>query len=268
MLDQRSYKLGLGTYSLTKETDIDRIATAFDIGYRHVDTARMYENEDIVGEAIRRSGVHRDDLFVATKIGHFTEPEKTPEYVRTGVRESLGRLGVETIDLLYHHWPRRSEEIETVLPVFQELVEEGLVEHVGVSNYTIEDLELADELIDVPILANQIEMHPLFQQERLHEFLLERGICLVAYSPLAQGKVFDIPEITAIADDHGVSPASVSLAWLLSKEGIVPIPRSSSKEHIQANYGALDISLTDDELDRIDAIESVHRCEDPEWMGW
>jgi 2,5-diketo-D-gluconate reductase B len=269
MFDRRAYRLGLGTYSLAGEDDVDLIATALDdIGYRHVDTARMYENEAVVGEAIRQSGVDRSDLLVATKIGHFTEPEKTPEYVHTGVRESLDRLGVDTIDLLYHHWRRHPEEIETVLPVFEELVEDGLVEHVGVSNYTIDDLERARELIDVPIVANQVEMHPLLAQERMRDYLRDREITLVAYSPIAQGDVFDVPEIAAIADDHDTSPAVVSLAWLLSKEGVVPIPRSGDEAHVGENYEALDLELTDDEIDRIDAIETQHRCEDPDWMEW
>jgi 2,5-diketo-D-gluconate reductase B len=261
-------EIGLGTYSLTGEAGVESIVTALDVGYRHVDTARMYENEDVVGDALERSDVDRDDVLVATKVGHFVEPEKTPSYIRTAIPESLDRLGVDTIDLLYHHWPRRSEEIETVLPVFEEFVTEGTVENVGVSNYTVDDLDRARDLVDVPIRANQVEMHPLLPQEEMRSSLRETDTVLVAYSPLAQGAVFDVPEIVAVAEKHGVSPATVSLAWLLSKDGVVPIPRSSSDVHIRSNFRALDLELDEEDIERIDAIETRHRCEDPDWMEW
>jgi 2,5-diketo-D-gluconate reductase B len=267
MFDTPTHRLGLGTYSLTGEAGTEVVEAALEAGYRHLDTARMYENEEEVGDAIERSDVDRADLLVATKVGHWVEPEKTPSYVRRAVGESRERLGVDTIDLLYHHWPRRFEEIETVLPVFAELASEGTVEHVGVSNYTIEDVRRARELVDVPIRANQVEMHPFLPQEELREYLQGEGITLVAYSPLAQGKVFESGEIEAIAEKHGVSPATVSLAWVRAK-GAVPIPRSSSEEHVRSNLAALDLDLDPDDVERIDSIETRHRCEDPEWMAW
>jgi 2,5-diketo-D-gluconate reductase B len=141
MFDTPAYRLGFGTYSLCGCEGADIIETALEAGYRHVDTALMYENEAIVGDAIDRADVNRDEVFVATKIGHFTEPEKTPEYIREGVHDSLARLGIETIDLLYHHWPRRYGEIETVLPVFEDLYETGIVRNLGVSNYTVSWLD-------------------------------------------------------------------------------------------------------------------------------
>jgi 2,5-diketo-D-gluconate reductase B len=268
VFDDSSYRLGLGTYSLTGEEGIDALVAALEAGYRHVDTARLYGNESEVGEAIDRADVDRDGLFVATKIGHFEEPEKTVEYVREGVAESRERLGVDTIDLLYHHWPRRFEDIEIVLPTLADLADEGAVDRIGVSNYTREEVERARDLVDRPLYANQVEMHPLLQQDDLHSFLRENDVYTVAYSPLAQGEVFDVPELVDIADAHDTTAAAVSLTWLLSRDGVAVIPRSNSEEHIRANLEARDLALTDEEITRIDSIDRTHRCEDPEWMEW
>lgn len=268
MLESDPYRLGFGTYSLTGEDGVDTIVTALNAGYRHLDTARLYGNEDVVGEAIDRVDIDRDELFVATKIAHFEEPEKTAEYVRKGVTESFERLNAGKIDLLYHHWPRREEDVKTVLPVFDKLIEDGIVERVGVSNYTTDYLDLADDLLDASLYANQVEMHPLLPQHNLHTTVRERGAFLVAYSPIAQGKVFDVPELSAVAEKHDVNEATVSLAWLLSKEGVVPIPRSKNPAHIRSNHAALKLSLDEEDINRIDRVDRGHRCEDPSWMEW
>lgn len=267
MIEDETHRLGFGTYSLTGDQGVTAIETAVEIGYRHLDTAHLYDNEDEVGEAIGRADVDREELFVATKVAHFEEPEKTPQYVRNTVKESFERLGIDTIDLLYHHWPRRREDIETVLPVIEEFVEAGDVRNLGVSNYRVEDLELAQDLIDVPIAANQIEMHPLLPQEELRGYLAETNTELVAYSPIAQGQVFGVPELSTVAEKHDANEAQVSLAWVLEK-GAVPIPRTSDPEHARSNFAALDLELDTEDIGRIDGIELTRRCEDPEWMDW
>lgn len=267
MFDQQT-QLGLGTYSLTGESGRQTISSAIDLGYRHLDTARLYGNEDEVGEAIEVSGVNRDDLFVATKVAHFEEPEKTTEYVHTAVEESFDRLGVDRIDLLYHHWPRNQDDIETVLPILESYIEEGVVSNLGVSNYTVDDMQLARSLVDVPIAANQVEMHPLLQQRELRSFLEETDTQLVAYSPLAQGQVFDVDPVSDVAEKHGVSEAVVSLAWLLSKNDVAAIPRTSSSAHLRDNLEALEVDLDTEDVQRIDAVDRTHRCEDPDFMTW
>ena len=267
MLDSQT-TLGLGTYSLTGDSGTELIESAIDHGYRHLDTARLYGNEQEVGDAIESSGVDRDDVFLATKVAHFEEPEKTPAYVRRAVEESFERLGVDHIDLLYHHWPRGQDDIETVLPVLESFVEDGVVSNLGVSNYTLDDMRLARDLIDVPIAANQVEMHPLLQQDELRAFLADTETRLVAYSPLAQGAVFDVDAISTVADAHDVSEAVVSLAWLLSKDDVAVIPRTSNVDHMQDNFRARDLELASDEIELIDAVEESHRCENPEWMSW
>ncbi|KAA9400725.1 aldo/keto reductase [Haloarcula sp. CBA1131] len=261
-------RLGLGTYTLTDADGVETIKAAIEHGYRHIDTARLYGNEAEVGEAIAAADVDRDDLFVATKVAHFEEPEKTTEYVERAIDESFEKLGLDRIDLLYHHWPRGQDDIETVLPVLADRVADGRVDNLGVSNYTVDDLELADELIDRPIDALQVEMHPLLQQDELWAFLADTDTDLVAYSPLAQGEVFEVDIISDIAAKHSVSEPVVSLAWLLSKEGVTAIPRTSSVDHLRDNFGALEVELDAEDVDRIDAIERTHRCEDPDWMTW
>lgn len=261
-------RIGLGTYTLTGDHGTSIVETAIEEGYRHVDTARLYENEREVGAAIESTGVDRDDLFVATKIAHFEEPKKTAEYVRTAVEESFERLGLNRIDLLYHHWPRDQAEIKTVLPSLEEYIDAGIITNLGVSNYTIGDLELADDLVDVPIVANQVEMHPLLPQAKLRERQQASDTWLVAYSPLAQGEVFGEAAIETVADKHDVSEAVVSLAWLLSKEGVAAIPRSTSTDHLRDNLAAHELELDTEDIERIDAIERTRRCENPPWMAW
>lgn len=268
MLESSVNKLGLGTYSLTGTDGTETIAAALDAGYRHVDTARLYGNESEVGDAIEAASIDRDELFVATKIAHFEEQKPSPEYIRTGVNEAFEKLGVDTIDLLYHHWPDGSEDIDTVLPVLEELYEEGDIERMGISNYRIEDVEHALDLVDAPIYANQVEMHPLLQQNELREYCRENDIYVTAYSPLAQGRVFDVPELVDIAEKHETTPAVVSLAWLLSRDGVAAIPRSSSVNHMRENLTARNLELDSEDIERIESIDETHRCENPDWMEW
>ncbi|WP_336345947.1 aldo/keto reductase [Halalkalicoccus ordinarius] len=268
LFEAEQFSPGLGTYTLTDDEGTAIIRDALEAGYCHVDTARLYGNEAEVGDALEAAAVDRENVLVATKVAHFEEPEKTPEYVRTAVEESHERLGTETLDLLYHHWPRDGSDVETVLPVLEELVEEGSVANVAVSNYPIRYLERIDDLIGLSVIANQVEMHPLLQQEELHEYVREHGMYLVAYSPIAQGEVFDVPELVEIAEKHDTTPAAVSIAWLLGKEGVVPIPRSSSREHIEANLAARDVELDTEDVKRIESIDREKRLEDPDWMQW
>ncbi|WP_266083149.1 aldo/keto reductase [Haladaptatus caseinilyticus] len=268
LFEDTVFQIGLGTYSLTGGKGTETIQSALEYGYRHVDTARLYENERNVGDALTRADVDREDVLVATKVGHFEEPEKTPTYIQEAVTASLDRLGVDTIDLLYHHWPRDESEVETVLPVFDKLVDEGLVANVGVSNYPIRYLEMVSTLIDAPLVANQVEMHPLLQQQELYAYLQDQDMTLVAYSPLAQGEVFDVPDLVEIAEKHETTAAAVSLAWLAQKEGVVPIPRSSKDAHIQQNLDTRTLSLDAEDIETIESLNKKERLEDPPWMTW
>jgi 2,5-diketo-D-gluconate reductase B len=258
--------IGFGTDGpTTRERDI--IETAIDLGYRHLDTADLYENQSAVGEAIERGAVNRDHLFVATKVAHFIEDEITEEYVRHRIEKAFDQLGLDTIDLLYHHWPRDIGDIDTVLPVIEEFIDTGRIRHLGVSNYTIDHLKYARNLIETPIYANQIECHPLLPQEALRRYSAEHEIRTVAYAPFARGRVFDHPIIEEIATQYDADEAAITIAWHTVQD-IVPIPSSSTRAHITSNLAATDIDLDAADVSRISEIEERFRRFDPDWMKW
>jgi diketogulonate reductase-like aldo/keto reductase len=163
---------------------------------------------------------------------------------------------------LYVHWPSGEYEPEETLAALEELYADGLIERIGVSNFEPSHIETAQDTLDTPIFANQIEIHPLLQQRRLREFCADAGIELVAYSPLARGRVFEIDTLSEIAEDRGVSAAQVSLAWL-RQNGITAIPKATGADHIRDNWASLDLTLDDSEMERIDALDEGRRLVDP-----
>ena len=262
-------RIGLGTYSeANREQWRENVSQALDAGYRVIDTAEVYENEAYIGEGIDQSDVAREDVFLATKTVHEVEPGPKREDILSGVEGSLDRLGTEYIDLLYVHWPAGLYDPETTLGTFDELREAGKVEHVGVCNFEPDQLDRAREVLDAPLFANQIEMHPLLQQEELVADAQEHDHWVVAFCPLAQGAVFDVPEIEEVAQRHDASPAQVSLAWLLSKDNVAVIPKASSPEHMRDNLAARELELSEDDLAKIDGIEREERIIDREYAPW
>ncbi|WP_254863247.1 aldo/keto reductase [Halovivax gelatinilyticus] len=257
--------LGLGTWQNTDPAQCAKsVQTALELGYRHVDTAQAYGNEEAVGEGIDRSSVDRESVFLATKI--WTE-NLAPEDVKTTARESLDRLGVEYVDLLYVHWPAGAYDPKTTLPAFESLVDDDVTRRIGVSNFLADQLEAAVDRCDVPIFANQVELHPRLQQPDLRETCERLDVEIVAYSPLARGDVFDEPVLQEIATDRGVSPAQVSLAWLRDA-GITAIPKATSEDHIADNWGSLDLELDDATIDRIADVDRGERVVDPDFGPW
>ncbi|MFB6081827.1 MAG: aldo/keto reductase [Halanaeroarchaeum sp.] len=258
-------RLGIGTWQNTDPDECaNAVETALEMGYRHVDTAQAYDNESAVGEGIERATVDREDVFLATKvwISNLSYGD-----VRASTEESLDRLGVDSLDLLYVHWPARRYDPAETLRAFDELVDDGLVDRVGVSNFEPEQLSTAIDVLDAPVFANQVEMHPLLPQRRLREAMADTDVELVAYSPLARGAVFDVPEIQAVAEDHGVSEAQVSLAWLREK-GVTAIPKATSAAHVRDNWESLSLHLDDDDIARIDGIDREQRQVDPDFAPW
>jgi len=261
-------RLGIGTWQNTDpEACANAVATALDAGYRHVDTAQAYHNEEHVGEGLARADVDIEDVFVATKL-HPRTTGLSHDDVIEGAQESCDRLGVDQIDLLYVHWPTGDYEPAETLPAYDELVERGLVDRVGLSNFTPELLDEAKSHLDAPITAHQVEMHPLLQQRELREYAREDDHWLVAYSPLARGEVFDVPEVEAVAEKHGVSEAQVSLAWLLTKENVAAIPKATSEAHVRDNYAALNLDLDPEDVERIDAIDREERLVEIDGAPW
>jgi 2,5-diketo-D-gluconate reductase B len=258
--------LGIGTYENTDyEVCANSVETALNAGYRHVDTAEGYDNEAAVGDGIVTSGVDREDVFLATKVS----PDNLAyDDVLDHARASIDRLGVETLDLLYVHWPIRAYDREATLAAFDELYDDGLIRNVGLSNFTPELLEAAIETLEAPLFAHQVECHPLFQQDELRAMAREHGHHLVAYTPLAKGDVTDVPELVDIAEKHDATPAQVALSWLLSKESVSAIPKSATPEHIRENFGALEVTLDDEDVSRIDDIDREKRYVDFEEAPW
>ena len=257
--------LGLGTWKNSDPTACaESVATALETGYRHIDTAQVYNNEAAVGNGIEQAVVDREEVFLATKIWI---DNLAYDNVLETAEASLDRLGVDSVDLLYVHWPSRTYDAEETLAAFNRLFEQGKIDRIGVSNFEPPQIAEAIALSDAPIFANQIEIHPLLQQEELREVCADHDIELVAYSPLARGAVFDVPEIASIADDHGVSPAQISLAWL-RHHGVTAIPKATGAEHIRDNWASLSVSLSDAEIKTIDNIETTDRRVDPDFGPW
>lgn len=262
-------RIGLGTYSDSDTEDrVGSVTSGCDMGYRHIDTAQVYGNEEDVGEGIRRSTVSREDVFLATKTVHHDVPGSEYEDVLQAVDGCLQRLGVETVELLYVHWPTGNYDPEVTLPAFDTLYERGTIGQIGVSNFMPAQLDEAREMLDAPVFAHQIEMHPLLQQDELFEYAQRHDHYLVAYCPIAQGKVFNVPEISEIADKHDVSEAQVSLAWLLSKDNVCVIPKATSESHLRENFEARSLSLDPEDINRIEALDREERIIDPDHAPW
>lgn len=259
-------ELGLGTWQNSNPEECkEAVKKALNMGYEHIDTAQAYDNEEDVGEGLEAADVDRDDFFLASKVWI---NNLSAENVKSSTEESLEKLGVHSVDLMYIHWPSGNYQAEETLGAFKDLVEEGKIDNIGISNFKPEQVDEAMEIAGEHIIANQVEMHPLLQQEELLEKCREHGITLVAYSPLARGKVFEIPELREIADKHNVSPAQVSLAWLMQKDGVIVIPKATGKDHIEDNYKALNLELDEEDVEKIEGLERRDRRVDPDFAPW
>jgi len=257
--------LGLGTWE-NEDPDqcAESVRTALEMGYRHIDTAQAYGNEDAVGEGIAAADVDRADIFLATKVWI---SNLDYEDVLETTQESLDRLGTDYLDLLYVHWPSRTYEPEATLEAFDELYDEGTIRNVGVSNFEPRHIDAAREHLDAPIFANQVETHPMLQQTELRDYADEHDIEIVAYSPLARGDVFEMDVLSEIAEKHGVSEAQVSLAWLRAND-VTAIPKATSEAHIRDNWESLSLELDEADLERISNVDRTRRKVDPGFAPW
>ncbi|WP_436343810.1 aldo/keto reductase [Natronorubrum sp. FCH18a] len=237
--------LGFGTARMTGGDCRRAVETALEVGYRHVDTTQMYDNERAVGDAITASDVDREEVFVVTKVHR-----KNAAYddVLESTRRSLERLGLATVDLLLLHAPSSRAPLEQTLTAMNELQDEGRVEHVGVSNFGVDRLESAIDHSETPIVANQVKYHPYHHQEELLEYCVDRDVCLTAYSPLADGAVPGDGRLEEIGEPYDKSAAQVALRWLLQQPNVAAIPKAASRRHIEANADIFDFELSSDEM--------------------
>lgn len=250
----RMPKLGLGTFRLTGEDCARAVATALSIGYRHIDTAEMYKNEDGVGEGIRHAGIPRDDIYLTTKVWW---DHLTPAAMDAALDASLARLGLPFVDLYLVHWPAAGMHLPTVMAGMTRLLESGRTRSIGVANFPAAMITEAAAL--APIACNQVEYHVLLAQDRLLAAMRPLGIPLVAYAPLAQGRLAEHDSLRAIATRHNATPTQVALKWLLDQAGVAAIPKASRRESQQANLDALKLTLTDEDRAAIAALSKDSR---------
>lgn len=257
-------RIGYGTWNRFGDDAYNGTMAAIEVGYRHLDCAEGYENEEHVGRAIADSGVARDDLWVTTKVA----PESFgPGQIRPHVEASLEKLGVGPVDLLLLHYPSIKDEydIEDYMAQFAAVYDAGLCRHLGVSNFTKPYLEKAVALLDDrPLLTNQVELHVYLHNSPIVTDCRERGIMVTAYSPLARGAVLDDPVLQRIGAAHGATASQIALAWLLT-EGHVIIPSAGAKDRIAENLAAGDITLTKTECAEIATLDRGMRLVDGPW---
>ena len=251
--------LGFGTYQLNGATATDSVRHALSVGYRHIDTAQIYENEAEVGRGIATSDVPRDEIFLTTKVWR---DALAPQDVKRTTDESLRRLGTDYVDLLLMHWPNDDIPLEDTLGALAALRDAGKARLIGVSNTPSAMLRRALEI--EPTLANdQVEYHPYLGQDAILDVVRENGLFLTAYSPIAQGAVADDATLEEIADAHGATPVQVALAWLIGQDRVAAIPKSGTPAHIETNFGAMDLNLSAEEREAIDGLARGERIIDP-----
>lgn len=239
--------VGLGTWQMSGEACREAVRSAVELGYRHVDTAQMYANETAVGQGIEDAGVDREDVFVVSKLNR---GNLTADRVRATGVASADRLG-GWIDLLLIHAPSRRVPIEETIGAMNDLQDDGPVRHIGVSNFSVEQLRAAIQASDRPVVTNQVEYHPYTSQAALLEYCIEHDVILTAYSPLARGRVARDETLERIGRGYGKTPAQVALRWLLQQHRVTVIPKAASNAHQAENLDIFDFQLTNQEMTRI-----------------
>jgi 2,5-diketo-D-gluconate reductase B len=242
--------LGLGTWDLRGRTCARVVEQALRLGYRHIDTAEMYDNEREVGEGLRASGVKRNDVFVTTKIwpSHFA-----PREFERAARDCLVRLRLSEVDLLLLHWPNPQIPLAETLGALCKVKRDGLARHIGVSNFTVPLMDEALRLSSEPLVCNQFECHPFLDQSKLIAACRENGMAIVAYSPIAKGRVRGDETLTSIGATHKRTAAQVCLRFLVQQD-IVVIPRTSKVERLSENAAIFDFALDKSEMTSIAAL--------------
>jgi 2,5-diketo-D-gluconate reductase B len=253
-------RLGLGTFRMQGDACRAAVESALSLGYRHIDTAEMYANEEAIGAAIASSGVPRKELHLTTKVWN---ENLAPEAIRRAFDASLKKLKLDFVDLYLVHWPSRTMNLPAVFETLMKLKEEGRTRAIGVANFTLALLKTTVEEIGAPIACNQIEYHVMLDQSKVKRYLDAKSIPLVAYCPLAQGRAANDETLIAIARKHNASAAQVALKWLLEKDNVAAIPKASRAESQKSNLDALRVRLDDDDREAIAALPKDKRFVNP-----
>ena len=252
--------LGFGTFELTGATAEEAVGWALDLGYRSIDTAAVYGNEEEVGAAIRSSGVGREEIFLTTKVWN---TDQGYDATMSAFDASLERLRTDYVDLYLIHWPVEGMFGDT-WRALEDLHDAGRARAIGVSNFLVHHLEQLIKHAHVVPTVNQVEFHPRLQQPALQAFCRDHGIRLEAWRPIMKGGVLEIPELVAIGEELGKSAVQVTLRWMI-QNGVVAIPRSSQRKHVEANADIFDFELTPEQMETIDGLDRDMRTgEDPD----
>ena len=258
--------LGVGTWELSSDRveNIKGIKYAIDNGVNFIDTAEMYNTEDVVGEAIK--GYERDKLFIASKVWptHFKYDD-----VIKACEASLKKIGTDYLDLYQLHWPNKSVQIKETMQAMEKLREDGKIRNIGISNFSLDEMKEAQSVMEkYEIASNQVEYSIVtrdIEKTGVFEYCLENHIAVIAYSPLSHGKIFKNPEllndINKVASKYSKSAAQVAISWLLHRENTFPIPKASNTEHMKENIESIDIKLNEEDLTFLSGLESKYYTE-------
>lgn len=252
--------LGLGTWPMKGADCEEAVGTALDMGYRHIDTAEMYGNEEAVGAALAATSVQRGEIFLTTKV--WWDKPKGAEF-RAAFEGCLARLKQPYVNLLLIHWPSPELDLPSVLTAMAKIHEEGLARAVGVANFPSALLKQALALNIAPIACNQVEQHVMLSQQKLLDVTQPAGIVLTSYTPVGKGEVLEDPVVQRIAEEHGATPGQVALAYLLSKELVAAIPKARGIERQAENLAAAKLKLSDANLEAIGALPKSKRFVNP-----
>jgi diketogulonate reductase-like aldo/keto reductase len=245
--------IGLGTWELRGRSCARLVEQALRLGYRHIDTAQVYENEREVGEGLRASGVRRDELFVTTKIWttHFA-----PNDLERSTKESLAKLRLSEVDLLLLHWPNPQVPLAETLGALAHVRQLGISRHIGVSNFTVALIEEAIAVCPEPLACDQVEYHPYLDQTKVRDACARHGMAVVAYSPIAKGRIKNDQTLAQIGLAHGKTAAQVCLRWLV-QQNVSAIPRTSKIERLSENIDIFDFTLSEQEMGQISQMGSA-----------
>ncbi|MGE7638419.1 aldo/keto reductase [Peribacillus frigoritolerans] len=248
-------QLGFGVFKVKNGNEtVESVKNAVEVGYRAIDTAAIYENEEGVGQAIRECGVPREELFITSKVWN---TEQGYDTTLKAFEDSLKRLGLEYLDLYLIHWPGKDKYLET-WRALEKLYKDGKVKSIGVSNFHIHHLENLLANSEVKPVVNQIELHPLLTQVEIRDYCAKHEIKVESWSPLGRGNLLEEPTINHIAKKHGKSPAQVLIRWHLQHD-LVVIPKSITPSRIKENAQVFDFSLSLNEMNQIDALNKNER---------
>lgn len=254
--------IGLGTYGLRGSAGARMVEAALKLGYRHIDTAAMYGNEEAVGEGFRASGLKRDEVFITTKVW---QSDLAPRDFERSTRDSLTRLKLPFVDLLLIHWPNPSIPLAGTIGALCKMKREGLTRHIGISNFTVSLIEQAVKLATEPLVTNQVECHVYLDQSKVRDACRRHKISLTAYSPIARGRVKGDAVLTRIGKAHGKTAAQVCLRFLVQQD-IAAIPRTSDPGRLKENLAVFDFRLTPAEISEIAAL-GTPKGRIVEWSG-